>query len=111
MENNVNIEGENQNQGENKDDALKENKENQEPNKSNQESKNSSKVELIRDMLAFKEGDYEIKGENVNNIEMSQSPQEQNDVENPETNLENKIKNSIGGNGENNEGEGNFIES
>ena len=111
MENNVNIEGENQNQGENKDDILKANKENQEPNKSNQESKNSSKVELIRDILAFKEGDYEIKGENVNNIEMSQSPQEQNNVENPETNIENKIKNSVDGNEENNDGSGNFIEN
>ena len=111
MENNVNIEGENQNQGENKDDILKANKENQEPNKSNQESKNSSKVELIRDILAFKEGDYEIKSENVNNIEMSQSPQEQNNVENPETNIENKIKNSVDGNEENNDGSGNFIEN
>ena len=111
MENNVNIEGENQNQGENKDDILKANKENQEPNKSNQESKNSSKVELIRDILAFKEGDYEIKGENVNNIEMPQSPQEQNNVENPETNIENKIKNSVDGNEENNDGSGNFIEN
>ena len=109
--NNVNIEGENQNQGENNDDTLKANKENQESNKSNQESKNSSKVELIRDLLAFKEGDYEIKGENVNNIEMSQSPQEQNNVENQETNIENKIKNSVGGNEENNDGSGNFIEN
>ena len=142
MKNDKNEEEKNQNQEENEANILKENngnpypnkdyqeqnnenqdqnKEIQEPNKSNNESENSSKVELIRDLLSYKEGDYEIKGEN--DKEIPPNPQEQNDInnnlvskqdiENEETNKEHSIKNRSRGNEEeeNKNGEGNIFES
>jgi cAMP-dependent protein kinase regulator len=62
-EENINIENNNENNNNNEKDILKSNQTNLE-NQNEEASKNSSKLDLIRDILTYKEGDYTIKKEN-----------------------------------------------